>query len=97
VSTETQALVSYVRETLGLTQMELGALLGTKAACVSRWESGFTDLSEHKLAVFRLIERAILTAGPDKVREMALRTNANTPEGLIRIVHLGDVRTDRSS
>lgn len=97
MTTTTQDLVSRIRDELGLSQIELGRFLGSQASCVSRWESGVTELSEHKLAVFRLIERAIANAGAEKVRMLALVQDTNTPDGIIELVHLGDVRRRRST
>lgn len=87
---ETRALVRWLRLTLRLTQEQAGTLLGTKPACVSRWESGKTRLSRGKLCQLRLLQRAVAARGEEFMRREAESLDLGTAEGVIRLVHLGD-------
>lgn len=48
--------VKQIRKRGGLTQKQLGAILGTTAATVSRWERGVDPISEEKRALLRRLE-----------------------------------------
>lgn len=68
-----------LRETLGLSQVELAALLGTHAMTVSKWERGKLEPSEHHKRLLGAFTRAAergarfdgKDAGKDPVRFLA--------------------------
>jgi transcriptional regulator with XRE-family HTH domain len=73
--------VNHIRKRGGLTQQQLGAILGTTAATVSRWERGVDPISEEKGALLRRIEE----------RQRTEEQWEETKERLLRAVTAGGI------
>jgi transcriptional regulator with XRE-family HTH domain len=71
-------LLTLAQQAMGLTQEELGELLGVSRRSISRWVSEGTDLSENQVST---LARAVYPANPSLATKIAV-SGGSTLEGL---------------
>lgn len=81
------AEIRGVRDGLGLSQAEVGRLLGCHAMTVSRWERGAARPSTYQESLLGAFGRAATTGGPELGRKTAeLLISHGMPAALVRLL-----------